>query len=155
MGNLDGFNPDDHEDAGGDFDVIPAGWVMAIIVKSELRNGKKEGSTYINAQCQIVEGPHERRVFFHMFTRTNKNPESVAIGDREIATVTRATGVDKPKDFSELHDIPLMFKLVVTESKDYGTQNKVKGFKSVMTPIDGPPPVAAQSGEATSVSWKK
>ena len=150
-GNLSGFNPDDHQDSGGDFEVIPAGKYKAMMVKSEMRDTKAGTGTYLNTQWQIVEGEFAGRVFFHMLTRTNPNPKAVEIGDAQIANICRATGVTAPSDSSELHDKPLIVKLVI-KTDDYGTKNNATSFTSLATPIDAAQPAASGGG---GPSWTK
>jgi hypothetical protein len=70
----------------------------------------------------------------------------VTIARGTLSAICRAVNILTPKDSSQLHNLPLLFKLVVEDGTDGVKRNKVKGYK----PFDGQAPAAPASAKTAA-----
>ena len=64
----------------------------------------------------------------------NDNPTAVEIGEKELATLSRACGVSNLDDTEELHGIEIMVKIAIQPaSSQYAASNVIKGY----SPVEG------------------
>lgn len=83
MANLQGFNANDVEPAS-EFEPIPAGRYLAVVVESEMKPTKAGTGNYLQLTFQIIEGPFNNRL---LWARLNiDNPNDTA---RKIASTLR------------------------------------------------------------------
>lgn len=127
MADLGGFNAESPENNTAN--VIPAGEYEAIIVSSEKKDTKK-GGQYLNIEFQVTKGPQQNRKHFEKLNIWNSNEQAVAIAKGTLSKICRAVGVLKPVDSSELHNKPMIIKLAVRDSGEYGMQNSLKDVKA-------------------------
>ena len=121
----------DEIEAQGEYEVLPAGEYLAVITSSEKKPTKAGTGSYIEFKFQILEGEHKNRVVFDRLNLDNPNPKAVEIAFRTLKSILLATGVHNPKDTAELHDIPVLIKVVVRpETADFGESNDIKSYKS-------------------------
>lgn len=144
MGNLNGFNAAEVEP--GNFDVLPAGNYTAMIDLSELRPTKDGRGQYLYLELLIVEGQYEGRRLFDRLNLENPSEKAVEIAKRTLSSICRAVGVMTPKDSSELHDRPLMVRVVVKPASDqYAASNEIKGYAPREQATPATPAVPASS----------
>lgn len=141
------------------FDVLPAGEYKAEIVGSEMKPTSAGTGEYLNLTFKIVAGNFEGRLFWDRLNLVNPNPKAVEIAQRTLSQICHATGRINITDSSQLHNIPMMVKLVVKTDPQYGDKNETKGFKSagVASPSMGKSPAATaatntQAAGATQTS---
>lgn len=154
MVDLSFFNPNDVPQSDNDFDVLPAGWYRAKIVGSEEKQTKRGDGSYLSLQFCII-GPSDgsskfenRRVFTNL-NLNNPNPKAVEIATRDLADICRAVGVLSPQTSEQLHEKPLMIKLSIRRSEEWGDSNEVKGYRPMQgagAPRSGSPAPAAGGG---------
>ncbi len=129
--------------------AIPAGDYQVVIVESEEKETAKGNGSYLQLTLEIIEGQHKGRKLFSRLNLNNPSDVAVGIARAELSAICRAVGVMKPKDSTDLHDLPFVAKVSVKKRTD--TQeltNEVKGY--------------AAKGEATtkaapvkSAPWKR
>ena len=150
MASLGNFNPDEHKD---NYEPLPAGRYVAIIVKSENKDSKS-GGTYLKLEVDIVEGQYKGRKLFANLNLVNANDMAVKIAKTELANICRAVGVMRPKDSSELHNKPISIRVAIQPERDgFPASNVIKGWDALATnptPVN-PPPAAAPA----SKPWEK
>lgn len=144
MANLGGFRPEEHEDAK-DFDTVPAGWYEVQLVKSEVRQSKKNHSNHY-LWCEFIIGNSDGfdgRKLWAQLNVWNNNPEAARIGNSELKMLCVACGrlSGSVEDSEELHNIPIIVKTKV-EKDGSGEQSKIVKY----VPIDDQPrPAPGQS----------
>ena len=150
MGNLDGFDPS--QVPTDEYTVLPAGDYVGCILSSEKKITKSGSGAYINLTIEIIDGPHSGRRVFDIVNLWNPNPKAVEIAQRTLSTICQATGVVRPTDTSELHNIPIGVKLGVDPDTGWGEKNRVKKYYAVGGSIAETPaaPAPAPAGPA----WK-
>lgn len=128
MANLNGFDASAVEPSQ-DFEPIPAGKYLAIISGSEFKDTKKGDGKYLALKFQILDGPHKNRTLFSNLNLDNPNAQAVQIAQGELSAICRAVGVLKPKDSTELHNLPLLITVRLEKRKDNGEDsNTIKGY---------------------------
>lgn len=130
MAELPGvFNAKENEKMGG-FDPVPAGWYIAEVVKSEMKNTAAKTGKYLNLQWKITQGEYKGRMFFTLMNLVNKNPIAVEIAQKELASVCEAMEIDELEDSVELHDIEIGVRLSVKAGDaNWPPKNEAKGYK--------------------------
>jgi hypothetical protein len=133
----------------GSYDPLPAGFYNATIANAELKTAKS-GGQYLNVRYDITGPSHAGRVVFGMVNLTNPNQRAEEIGRQQLGELMRAIGLDTLKDSDQLIGGRLKIKLTVEESEQYGTQNRVGGYRS-----DDSAPAASAAKATNTPPWKK
>jgi hypothetical protein len=144
MGNLAGFNANNHEPSSG-FELIPPGDYEACIVASELKPTKKGDGKVLEIQVSIINGPCQNRKLFDRLNINNPSEECQRIGRGTLSAICRAVGKLEPNDSSELHMLALRITVGTRKREDTGDiVNVIKSYKpcgsskaipSVSTPV--------------------
>ena len=130
----DVFKPDEAE--SNEFDVIPAGWYPAELVKSELKTTKDKKGKYLSFQFKVTEDANdessEGRFVFTNLNIVNANETAVKIAHSDLKAICEAVGHEgELEDTVDLHNIPLMIKVSYKpETPDWPAKNEIKGYKA-------------------------
>ncbi len=128
MAHLNGFDANEVE-PNTNFDPIPAGKYLAIIVASEMkptRNGKGE---YLQLELDILDGPHKSRKIWDRLVIKHPSEQTVKIARGTLSSICRAVSVMAPRDSAELHNLPLIVSVGLKKRDDTGElTNTVKGY---------------------------
>ncbi len=129
MANLNGFNAADVEPTGN-FEPIPAGKYLAAITESEMKPTKNGGGSYLQLTFTIIEGQHKNRVLWARLNLDNPNATAVRIAQAELSAICHATGVMRPRDSAELHNLPLVIAVRLRKREDTGElTNEIRGYE--------------------------
>lgn len=146
MADLTGYDANNFEPAKA-FDAIPAGDYPVIIVESSFeltknaqQSGNENDGKYLKLKLQVIEGPHKGRTLFDQLNIKNPNEQTVKIALATLSAICRAVGRMKPRDSSELHNIPLIAK-VIQDTYKGEQKNKVRGYKPIKPVEVGTPKV--------------
>lgn len=152
-GNYDASNGDTMETR----DALPAGEYVAAMVKSDRKEGKKEGSAYINCEFEVQDGECQGRRFWTMLNLWNANSQAVEIAQRELNSIMHACGKLRVTDTEELHGIPMRVKLKVQSDDQYGAQNRVTGYKPLNAAPSGQSGGSGQAPQdsGSAAPWKQ
>jgi len=122
---------------------VPNGEYRAMITASEIKATKDSTpdrpASYLQLSWTILDGQYKGRVIWDRLNVQNPSAEAQRIGQGQLSAVCHATGVMKLTDSKQLHNIPVLLKVVVKESKGYDPKNEIKKY----TAIAGSSPVAA------------
>lgn len=128
------FNTNTDEEMN-DFSALRAGWYPASIIKSELKNcsknAKDPNGKYLAFRFKILSGTGKGSMFFTNVNIINKNPDAVAMANKEMNTLRKVVGKPKALDTNELHGIPLLVKVSLVppnEEKGWGAKNEIKMY---------------------------
>ena len=154
MGNLDGFDANEHEPNTG-FEPVPAGEYVAVMTDSEFKPTKAGTGEYLECKWQVIEGEHKGSIVFDRLNLKNPNDTAVKIACGTLSAICHAVGVLKPKDSEELHGKPVLMKVALREREDKPGEysNDVKSYK----PVDGKSGKAESKsdGDSSRPPWKK
>jgi hypothetical protein len=148
MATLKGFNAND-VDPASDFEAIPAGKYLAVIIESEVKPNKSGTGSYLQLTFQIIDGEYKNRFIWARLNLDNPNATAVKIARAELSAICRAVGVMAPGDSVELHDLPLVISVKCKKRADTGEiTNEIKGYakkeaaagKPVQAAVDTTPP---------------
>ena len=111
MGNLTSFYDPNAEipTAGG---ALPAGWYMAVIIESELRDNYNKDGEEFSFTYEVIDGKFKGRKFWHTVACTGADAGRIGRGQGEVKAMTAACGIKgAPGDTSNLHYKPHMVRL--------------------------------------------
>lgn len=139
--DLQGFDPTAPENQG----CLPKGEYRCVMVKSERKATNDGTGHYLSCEYQILDGEYQNQRIFQNLNLWLDSSKSTAIkiARGQLSELCRAINVLTPKDTSELHNKPVIVKVNVRESDEYGSQNNVTGFKAAQVHTVGSPPIAA------------
>ena len=150
MADLSGFDANQVEPST-DFDPVPAGKYLAVIIDSEEKANKAGTGSYLQLTFQVIDGPFKSRMLWARLNLDNPNATAVQIARAELSAICRAVGVLAPHDSVELHDLPLVIHVKCKKRTDTGEiTNEIKGYSKKETPA---PVVAAPTG--ATPPWKR
>lgn len=133
------FVPEEAESM--EFEVLPAGWYPAEIVKSELKTTKDKTGKYIALKFKItddveIKGEEVKsngRFVFTNLNIVNKNETAVKIAMSDLKAICESIGFEgELEDTVDIHDQEMMIKLSVKpETSEWPAKNEVKGYKAI------------------------
>lgn len=128
MPSLNGFDANT-VDPTTEFEPVPAGKYLAVIVESEMKATKSADGHYLELKFQLLEGPCKNRMLWSRLNLDNPNRQAVQIAQAELSAVCRAVGVMQPKDSIELHNLPLLITVKCKKRDDTGdVVNVIRGY---------------------------
>lgn len=132
MGNLgEGFDASGVKPTSS-FEPIPPGSYPVIVEASEMKPFKNSPGERLELKLQVIDGEHKGRKLFDSLNLEHSNKTTVEIAQRQLSALCHATGVMKPVDSSELHDIPVMAEVKIQPAKgEYSASNKVQTYKAM------------------------
>ena len=123
------FNAKDSDKMGG-FEPIPAGWYLAEVVKSEMKDTAAGTGKYLTCQLKVVEGEHKGRYLFNLMNLVNPNQTAVEIAQKELASLCEACELDEIEDSTELHGITMAVRVAIKAGNDkFPAKNEIKAYK--------------------------
>ncbi len=151
MATLAGFDASQVEPQKA-FDPLPNGEYLAIITGSEMKPTKDGKGEYLNLTYEVIDGPHKNRKVWSRHNLKNSNEKAVQIAQGELSAICRAAGILKPNVSVELHNMPMLLKVVVKPNKMTGeVSNDVKGWKAK----GGQAPAGSAPAAGGPAPWKK
>lgn len=133
------FVPEDTESM--EFTTLPAGWYIAEMVKSELKDTNAKDGKYLALKFKILENAvvdgeevkSEGRFVFTNLNIVNKNETAVRLARSDLKAICEAVGhTGELEDTVDLHNIELMVKLnVKPATSEWPAKNEIKGYKAV------------------------
>ena len=150
MASLQGFNAND-VDPSLEYEPIPAGKYLAMIIESETKPTKSGKGSYLQLTFQVLEGEYKGRIVWARLNMDNPNQTAVQIARAELSAVCRAVGVMTPEDSAELHNLPLVISVRCKKRPDSDEyQNEIKGYAKKESAAQPP----QQAANATP-PWKR
>jgi hypothetical protein len=131
-------------------EAIPAGTYKVLIKAAVEKPTKKIGGLGLSLEYKVAdEGPAKGRSVFHWINLKNANPTAAEIGQRELSSLCRATGVLRPKAAGEF--VGRMLTIKVGVEKD-DKQKLVNFIEEIVLPPAGQTtaPAAAPAQVATA-----
>ncbi len=126
--NLNGFDANT-VDPLVEFEAIPEGKYLAMIVESGMKDTKDKKGHFLEFKFEVVEGEHKGRNLWARLNLDNANPTAVQIAQAELSAICRAVGIMRPKDSVELHNLPILLTVKVKKREDNGNlTNEIKGY---------------------------
>ena len=157
MASLSDLNLKDVKE--NDFDVLPAGEYPAILIESEQKPTKDGTGKRLNLKFQILNGRYQNRTLFDGINTHNKSEPAQKIGRSQLKALCVAVNVPDPKVSEELHNKPLVIKVVVGKDQNGNPRNEIKGYKARVAPTPQPaasePNMIEQAFEGGEESPKK
>ena len=148
MADLQGFDAANVEPAN--FEPIPAGKYVAVIIESEMTTTKAGTGRYLQLVFEVIEGEYKGRHLWARLNLENPNETAIKIVRGELSAICRAVGILTPKDSTELHDLPLVISVKCKKRSDTDEiANEIRGYAKKETAL-----VAAQPDDNTP-PWKR
>lgn len=110
---------------------LPNGWYTMHVVESAVKPTANGQGRYLELVFECLDEAHKGRRAWDRLNLQNPNEKTVRIAESQLSALCHAAGVLVVKHSSQLHNIPVMVKLVVKQDEGYEPRNEVKGYKSV------------------------
>ena len=150
MADLRGFDARTVEPTA-DFEPIPAGKYLAMIVASETKPTKAGNGSYLQLTFQILDGPYKNRLLWARLNLINANSTAVQMAQAELSAICRAIGVLAPNDSVELHNLPLLITVRCKKREETGEiQNEIRGYAKKEA-VNGQP----QQAQTSTPPWRR
>jgi hypothetical protein len=150
MSDLRGFDARNVEPTA-DFEPIPSGKYLAMIVSSETKPTKSGNGSYLQLTFQILDGPFKNRLLWARLNLVNANATTVQMAQAELSAICRAIGVMAPNDSVELHNLPLLITVRCKKRADTGeVQNEIRGYAKKEA-VNG----QAQQAQTGTPPWRR
>ncbi len=128
------FNSDDYEDS---YTPIPTADYNITVINSGLKRNKKSEEAnsdkfglLLNFEIEVLDGEYKGKRLFDHLNINHPNPTANEISQKTLASMCRACNKVTIEDSNELHGIPMIASVVVTEGDaNYGPSNKIKMYK--------------------------
>ena len=118
-----GFAPENIEDMGDGFKVIPPGTYNVVAVESDVKD-TKSGGKMLELKYQIMDGANVGDTLLDRLNIVNSSETAQKIGLSQLKNICDAIGhTGQLKDSNQLHGKPFAVKVVVEEFES----NKEKG----------------------------
>ena len=154
MADIRNFYSED--DQKNSFEAIPEGRYLAVIRETAMKP-TKAGGEYLEIKFEIVDGPYRSINVFARLNLNNQNATAVKIARGDFAAIREATGVLKPADSVELHNIPLEIKVVCVKGEYNGHEtikNEIKGYyRRGTAPVAEQQAASEATNPATAGGW--
>lgn len=154
------------------FDPIPSGEYVAMIIDSDMKTTRNNRGQYLELTHQILEGPYTGRQVWARLNLVNDNPKTVEIAQQHLSAVCHAANVMRVNDSQQLHNIPMVIRVEFVKAdgtKRERDSNEIRAWKRIegqaaapSQPASAPPFARPQPGApaapATGVappSWAK
>ena len=136
-------------------DPVPAGDYVATVTDSEIKPNKAGTGEYLSLSFRIEDGDHAGRFVWANLNLVHPNEKAVQIARAELAGLCKAVGVLNPKDSADLHNIPVLIRVVLDKDRDGNPRNVVKGFKPAASQPPKPAAPAKAEAKPSTAPWKK
>jgi hypothetical protein len=158
MANLNGFDANTVEPMSGDFEPLPAGQYVAMIVASEERTSKA-GHGYLSLELEVIEGACKGRKLWVNLNLNHPSPDTVKFARAELAAICKAVGVLKPADSVQLHNLPMVVTVKCVNRKDTGElTNRIRGYSPKSAAAGQPPQQSHQQQQPAgngAAPWRR
>lgn len=109
-------------------EALPAGKYLVAITESSTGRTKAGTGEMVKLVYTVLDGPFKGRKVFDNLCMSHPNAKTVEIARANLSAICRAINVRSPRDTVELHNLPLMITVKVTNGEN-GPQNDVKGYE--------------------------
>jgi hypothetical protein len=150
MANLQGFDANTVEPKT-EFDAIPAGKYLAVIIGSEMKATKSANGQFLELTFDIIDGEFKGRKVWARLNLENPNAVAVKIARSELSSICRAVGVLQPKDSCEIHNLPLVITVKQKTDNDGEIRNEIKGYAKK----DATQPAKPQQAQTSTPPWRR
>lgn len=156
MADIAGFDAEKTEPAG-DFEALPVGKYEAVITESEWTDNSSGNGKHLKLVLAVVSGPYANRTLWHRLNLDNPSQKAVEIAKGQLSSICRAVGVLRPRDTTELHNLPMIVRVDIREYEG-NVYNDVKAFhpkdKPAAPAATGKPANGGPKQPATA-PWKR
>lgn len=114
---------------------LPEGWYKSIIRESNLRDNKNGSGKHLELVFELIEGEFAGRMLWKRLNIQHHNQTAVQIALHELSAICYAVNVLKPSDSNQLHNIPMLIRVVLRKRDDGSETNEIVEYKAVQAPV--------------------
>lgn len=124
------FDPEQHEDMGDGFEVLPPGTYAVCIVDAEVAKTKAGTGTILVLKYQVIEGPHTGSTFTDRLNIKNPSDMAQKIGLSQLKNICDAVGHKGVLSNTEaIHGKPFSVKITIEEFRSNTSGKMLKSNK--------------------------
>ena len=141
-------------------DPLPAGEYVAIVTDSAMKDNSARTGQYLALTFQVIEGEYEGRFVWANLNLVHPSEKAVQIARADLAALCKAVGILQPRDSADLHDKPVVIRVVVRKNDEGNPRNEIKAYKPASaqppkTDSAKPDPVKPAAAKSSVPPWKK
>ncbi len=161
MGNLNeimggAFDASQYEDDQRDDSPLPAGEYTVEVERAEIKSTKNGAGKGVNVQFSVLGDDHGNRKIFNWFNIAHTNQQAADIGQRQLATMVKATGLAAINDTEELLGKVLNVRIKIKDGRNEVTSYKPAEAVSAPAAAPGKPAAApAAKPSAPVMPWQR
>ncbi len=141
--------------ATGTPEPLPVGTYPVAVTASERKENDKGWG--LKVVLTVLDGDYKGRQVYEQFNLSHTNPDTVRIAQEQFSALCHVTGVLKPRNSQELHNLPFQVRVRVDPAKNgYDARNRITQYLK----IDGTklgasaaPAAAPKAPKAGVPSW--
>lgn len=140
------------------FDALPAGWYVAQVIESDMKQTKAGTGQYLQLTWEILDGPCRGRRVWDRLNIVHQKAEVEEMSRKKLAQICVCVGlVNPPLGFDSvlLHGKPCRINLNVRKDLNFGDSNEVKGYEKAAGIVPAATIPAAAASAAGSAPWLK
>lgn len=124
------FNAAQVEPQKTNFDPLPAGNYVAMVVDSELKPTRSGRA--LKLALRIIEGPHANRQVWTNLNIENSSAQAQEIAQKQLSALCHAVGVINLADTLQLHERPVRIRVKLRPAEgEYAASNDITGYEAV------------------------
>ena len=108
-------------------DQLPAGWYIAQIVASEVKNNRATQGQHLSLEFNIMDGQFKGWKLWEQLNLWNQNEKASQIAQGRLSAIARAINVLQFNDSTALHG----FNMQVRVAHNTDGKAEIKGYKSI------------------------
>lgn len=128
-------------------DPLPPGEYRLAIVSSEVKDTNNGKGKYLKLELIALDEPYKGRKVWTQLNIKHENEQTQKIAQEQLSAICHATGVLQLKNSSQLHNVPMLCKLIVKQDPGYDPKNEIRRYKAI---AGGAPAAAAQATTAAA-----
>lgn len=109
-------------------EALPPGDYVVCIIESLINETKNGNGQVLKLVLQVVDGGFKGRKLFDYINIQNSNIDAQRIGQSRLSSICKAVSKPIIQDTAEIHEIPMLAKVAIKNSEEYGKQNQIKGY---------------------------
>lgn len=141
-------------DPSADFEPLPSGKYVAMIVDSDMKETKRGDGQYLALTYQIIDGEFKGRLVWTNLNLVNPNAKAASIAAQNLSAICHAIGRLQVQDSTVLHNVPHIIRVefVPAGPNRQRDGNEIKAWEKIeggaTPPASSAPPFGGQQQPA-------
>lgn len=124
------FDATQHKPATGTPEPLPVGTYPVAVTSAERKDNDKGWG--LKVVLTVLDGEYQGRQVYEQYNLSHTNADTVRIAQEQFSALCHVTGVLKPRDPSELLNLPFQVKVKIQAAeKGYDARNRITQYLKI------------------------